>query len=375
MGDNWEKVRLGDLLNFRRGHDLSKNKMIDGEFAVIGSNGIIGYHNEYTTKAPSISIGRSGNVGNPYFINENTWSHNTCLYIDDFKGNDEKYIYYLLCSLDLKRYGGGSAVPTLNRNHIHPLIVNATLNIKKQEKIANILSSLDDKIENNKRTSKKLEEIAQTLFNRWFVEFNFPDEDSKPYKDNGGEMVESELGLIPKGWEVMNLESTSKLNAGGDKPKVYSKYETMECKIPIYSNGITDDGLYGYTDIAKVNTESVTVSARGTIGFLCLREEPFVPIVRLITVIPKIKNVSAKYLFFYLKNINIMGTGTTQQQLTVPAFRNTKIIVPKLEILEQFQTVVDYLYIQRKICNNTNKELLEIRDTLLPKLMSGEMEI
>ncbi len=282
MSNNWVSVPLGDLLNFRRGHDLSKNNMVEGEIPVVGSNGIIGYHNVHTTKAPSISIGRSGNVGNPFYINQDTWSHNTCLYIDDFKGNNEKYIYYLLCTLDLKRYGGGSAVPTLNRNHIHPLIVNATLDKVKQEKIANILSSLDDKIENNKKTAEKLEEIAQTLFNRWFVEFNFPDENGLPYKDNGGEMVESELGLIPKGWEVCAIGTLSKVVSKGTTPRkidIDSAIDENSVKFlkvkDISDNGLIDIKGIEYIPLSvSVNQlkrsilqyKDILISIAGTIG-------------------------------------------------------------------------------------------------------------
>lgn len=170
----WEEVTLGDVINFRRGHDLPKAKMVEGDYPVVGSNGIIGSHNEYTTEGPCIAIGRSGNVGNPQFINQNFWAHNTTLYIDDFKNTEPKYAYYLLKTLNLSYYGGGSAVPTLNRNHIHPLPVLVTLCREEQKSIAHILSTLDEKIETNNHINQVLEEMAQALFKRWFVDFEFP---------------------------------------------------------------------------------------------------------------------------------------------------------------------------------------------------------
>lgn len=124
--DGWREVKLGDMLNFRRGHDLPKTKMLDGNIPVIGSNGVIGFHNKPTTKAPCLTIGRSGNIGKPNYIDKDCWAHNTSLYVDDFKGNNAKYLFYLLKVLDLDYYGGGSAVPTLNRNHIHPIEVIVT---------------------------------------------------------------------------------------------------------------------------------------------------------------------------------------------------------------------------------------------------------
>jgi len=154
--NNWEKIRLGDLVNFKRGFDLPKTDMVEGPIPVVGSNGIIGYHNISTTNAPCLTIGRSGNIGNPCYINKACWAHNTTLYVDDFKGNNPKYLFYLLKTMDLGYYGGGSAVPTLNRNHIHPVMVMSTKDTKEQETIANSLSCLDNKIELNNRINDNL---------------------------------------------------------------------------------------------------------------------------------------------------------------------------------------------------------------------------
>ena len=103
---------------------------------------------------------------------------------------------------------------------------------------------------------------------------------------------------IPEGWEVNNLNEVAEIIAGGDKPSVYSETQTAECSIPIYSNGIDNYGLYGYTNEARILKQSITVSARGTIGYSILRNDPFVPIIRLIVVIPIIEG-SAKYMYEY----------------------------------------------------------------------------
>ena len=153
--EEWKKVKLGDILNFRRGHDLPKYNMNEGDVPVAGSNGIIGYHDEATSISPCITIGRSGNTGTPY-IYKKCWAHNTVLYVDDFKGNNPVYLYYLLKTIPLSLFSGGSAVPTLNRNHIHPIIIKYCSNKKEQNSIANILSSLDDKIALNRRINDNL---------------------------------------------------------------------------------------------------------------------------------------------------------------------------------------------------------------------------
>ena len=168
--EEWKKVKLGDILNFRRGHDLPKYNMNEGDVPVAGSNGIIGYHDEATSISPCITIGRSGNTGTPY-IYKKCWAHNTVLYVDDFKGNNPVYLYYLLKTIPLSLFSGGSAVPTLNRNHIHPIIIKYCSNKKEQNSIANILSSLDDKIALNKRINDNLEQQALAIYRSWFIDF------------------------------------------------------------------------------------------------------------------------------------------------------------------------------------------------------------
>lgn len=156
MKSEWKECQLGDLITFQRGHDLPKTKMQGGNYPVVGSNGIIGYHNEYTTESPSITIGRSGNVGKPFLYNGKSWSHNTSLYIKEYKNVDPIFIYYFLQTLDLGNYAGGSAVPTLNRNHIHTLNVCVPMASEEQKQIASILSSLDDKIMLNTAINENL---------------------------------------------------------------------------------------------------------------------------------------------------------------------------------------------------------------------------
>ena len=153
--NKWKRCQLGDIITFQRGHDLPKTQMMNGKYPVVGSNGIIGYHNEYTTAEPSITIGRSGNTGNPYIVYGRSWSHNTTLYIKRFKHCDPVYVYYLLKTLDLGSFAGGSAVPTLNRNHIHTLEITVPP-LDEQIKIGHFLQIFDDKIANNARINHHL---------------------------------------------------------------------------------------------------------------------------------------------------------------------------------------------------------------------------
>ena len=280
-----------------------------------------------------------------------------------------KFVSYLLRNPSLVSYvnasAGQSAQPNINLADIGKLEFKLPP-LQEQQAIASILSTIDDKIENNLAINKTLEEMAMALYKHWFVDFG-------PFQD--GEFVESELGMIPKGWEVLRLQDISNLIAGGDKPKNYSNHKTEECGIPIYSNGISNEGLFGFTDLARINEESITVSARGTIGFVCLRIQPYLPIVRLIAVVPDKKFISCKYLFLWLLNQNISGNGTTQQQLTVPDFKGTKVLIPQFELINVFTDIVNPYY--ENISDNKieNQTLTQLRDTLLPKLISGEVRL
>lgn len=152
----WRDCTLGDLITFQRGHDLPKSKMKGGKYPVVGSNGIIGWHNEYTTDEPGITIGRSGNIGKPFLYKGKSWAHNTTLYVKEYKGVAPLFIYYFLQTLNLANYAGGSAVPTLNRNHIHTLNVHVPISIREQEKIAGILMTFDNRIGINERINDNL---------------------------------------------------------------------------------------------------------------------------------------------------------------------------------------------------------------------------
>ena len=259
----------------------------------------------------------------------------------------------------------GDVIPHFKKQFMDRLLIPLP-SMEIQKKIGEIYYTICDKIEVNRRINEQLEELAGALFKSWFVDF-------EPFKD--GEFVESELGMIPKGWKVGTLDEVSKLIAGGDKPEIVSPNKTEETQYPIYSNGIDNYGLYGYTNNYRIAEESVTVSARGTIGYVCLREEPYTPIVRLISIIPNLKYVSAKFIYHSLKTKSIMGTGTTQQQLTVPMFRRTSIIVPPKNIVDSFTVKVNSMFDFRRKNQQEITHLTTLRDTLLPKLMSGEIDV
>lgn len=282
--------------------------------------------------------------------------------------SDSDFVYYLSRSEFVKNNAiqlmtGTSGRQRVEKATLAELEVIVPKDINTQQQIAQILTSLDDKIELNLQMNQTLEAMAQAIFKEWFVDFKFPGFD--------GELVDG----LPKGWRRGKLGEVSNLIAGGDKPKEFSEIESEQFNVPIYSNGISNEGLYGYTLKPRILNESITVSARGTIGFVCLRFKPYVPIVRLISVIPNNEILTAKYLYFWFLTQNISGTGTTQQQLTVPDFSRFEVLIPSLDVVNKFTSIVDTLFFKIQENKSQIQTLTQTRDTLLPKLMSGKIEI
>ncbi|MHB0807840.1 MAG: restriction endonuclease subunit S [Facklamia hominis] len=275
------------------------------------------------------------------------------------ENTDFLFLYYLLKynKENIENMGSGTTFKEVSGKTMREIVVKVPETIEEQHKIAEILGTIDDKIEENVKINKNLEAQAQAIFKAWFVDFELFD------------------NKRPNDWITSTLGTVSVMSAGGDKPKNVSQTKTDLFQYPIYSNGLSDEGLYGFTDKPKIVEESVTVSARGTIGFVCLRHIPYVPIVRLVTLVPKAEIISAKYLYLYLKQVHITGTGTTQQQLTVPDFQKTEILVPTQKIMSQFTDILEPIF--KKLWANQieNEEMSSLRDTLLPKLMSGEIDV
>lgn len=243
-----------------------------------------------------------------------------------------------------------------------------------QDKIGRTLKVLDDKVENNNKINEELESMAKAIYDYWFLQFEFSNEKGKPYKSSGGKMVWNEelKKEIPEGWAVKTLKDISEIKAGGDKPKIFSKFITKECNIPIYSNGLENNGLYGYTEQATIEEGSVTVSARGTIGYANLRNTAFMPIVRLICVTPKNKKY-AKYIEIFMNKHEFNKNGSIQQQLTIPQISPMKIICPDEKTMDKFNDIMSSIIKKEIIIEKENKELISLRDCLIPLLMNGQV--
>jgi type I restriction enzyme S subunit len=313
----------------------------------------------------------------------------------------DKYLYYLLNRFEVQYDLALNASGSANQANISPTqIKNIKLRIPDlptQTAIAEILSSLDDKIELNNKINSSLENLAQTLFKQWFIDFEFPNENGEPYKSSGGVMVESELGEIPKGWEVKNLSEVTEISSS---KRIFSK-EYIEKGIPFFrgkeiteldnSNKISTELFISnerYTEIKSKfgvpKIGDILITSVGTIGntYLINYEFDFYFKDGNITWIKNyISHLSPYFIFTWLRsyetqsNIKKVCIGSTQQALTITALNNLKIIFPITVLASEFSSVVESLYNQISSNKNENQELTNLRDTLLPKLISGELEV
>ena len=269
---------------------------------------------------------------------------------------------------------------SLNNDMISLLTITVPT-LEEQENIANILSCLDDKIELNNEMNKTLEEMAQCIFKRWFVDFEFPNENGEPYKSSGGEMVDSELGMIPNGWEVVNYINTSDIQYGfAFKSKLFNDKEGKPIiRIRDISNSYTPTyTTEEYNDLYIVTKNDILVGMDGEFKAHIWGGKDSLLNQRVLRIRPKDNN-SIAYSYFsikeplrYLENSKV---GTTVIHLGKKDIDNIKIVYPPNNLISKYRDIADNLI--NKICENKVEimELLELRDSLLPKLMSGEIKV
>jgi len=200
--DRWSNGGFDRFLTLQRGHDLPTQNRVQGDVPIFGSNGIVGSHNESVIPEDGVVTGRSGSIGDVHFTEGKYWALNTTLYVKDFHGNSKKYIYYFLSDFSLERFSTGTSVPTLNRNDVH--IQKITIPpLPEQKKIASILTSVDEVIENTQKQIDKLQDLKKATMNELLT------------KGIGhAEFKDSELGQIPVSWEVKELGKLAKFNSG-----------------------------------------------------------------------------------------------------------------------------------------------------------------
>jgi len=223
----WEVKSVKDLCPLQRGFDLTSTEVINGNYPVVYSNGILRYHNEYKAKGPGVVTGRSGTIGKVSFVEENYWPHNTALWVTDFCNNHPKFIYFFLCQMHLEKFGTGTGVPTLNRNDVHEKSA-CIPPLPEQQKIADILSTVDEHITETESLIEKTKVLKQGMMQQLLT------------KGIGHtEFKDTEIGRIPVEWEVDTIGSIC--NVLDSKRKPIKSSERSAGIYPYYgASGIID---------------------------------------------------------------------------------------------------------------------------------------
>lgn len=345
--EGWVETTLGEVVTFQRGFDLPTKDRIDGNFPLMVSNGQDGTHNEFKVKAPGIVTGRSGSLGNIFYVREDFWPLNTTLWIKEFNNNDVKFVYYFLKTFPFDKYNSGSGVPTLNRNHIHPTSIIFTKNINEQKSIAQILTAFDDKIELLQTQNKTLETLAQTIFTEWFGKYQ-----------NGDE--------LPEGWRVGKLGDVLEIKYGKDHKHL------EDGKIPLYGSG----GIMRYVEKPLYEKPSILIPRKGTLSNLFYLNEPFWSVDTMFYT-NIIKPFYGRFTFLFLKSLDLsaMNVGSAVPSLTTQVLNQIPIIIPVDKAVMEFDEIVCSFYKKIETNDIQIQTLTKTRDELLPRLMTGEIRV
>lgn len=425
---NKNYVPLNEFILLQRGFDLPQGERIYGDVPVVASTGIAGFHNEYKVGAPGVVIGRSGTIGGGQYITQNFWPLNTTLWVKDFKGHNARYVYYLLKSIDFQRFNVGTGVPTLNRNHLSSVLVK-NLEYKNEKVIAKILGDLDDKIYLNNQINQTLESIAQAIFKSWFIDFEpvrakiaakqegedpelaamcaisgkseaelkqMPEDDLAELQATAAlfpeELVESELGEVPKGWEISKISKIGKVitgktpsskieNSFAEKGTFFITPTDIDTEVFVTN---TNRYLSEYGEIAiknsKVDEGSLCITCIGSqMGKVVITPKSAFTNQQINSIL-LFNSTLRNYIFLNLRQrrdeIFLIGSGgSTMPIINKSTFESLNLILPDLALIRKFDNFISPFF--NNILSNSveNIELKNIRDALLPELLAGKINV
>lgn len=374
----FQTKRFDNFIKLNRGFDLPDDKIVSGKYPVVASTSVKAYHNEFKVKAPAVVTGRSGSLGKIQFIDYDCWPLNTTLYVKDFKGNNPKYVYYLLQTMHLEQYNAGAGVPTLNQNHLHSIKLKIH-SLPTQERIADILSTYDDLIENNNKRIALLEKAAQELYKEWFVRFRFPGHETARF-----------INGLPEEWEVKRMNDFCFVTDGThDTPK------PLDDGIPLITGRFIRNGYVDFKEAYCISTEDhesikkrsglktgdILFSNIGTVGNTCrvIYDREFS--VKNVIIFKPRSDIVSNYLYYLLISPSAQNTfaaqtnGASQQFVGLTFMRRFKILVPSEDVLTAFSERVGMILKQKDNLYARNQNLAKQRDLLLPRLMSGKLEV
>jgi type I restriction enzyme S subunit len=401
MTNEWSKTTIGEQATLQRGFDITRVEQRDGRIPVISSGGVSSYHDQAAVRGPGVVLGRKGVVGSVFYMANDYWPHDTTLWVKDFHGNVPRFVYYFfkyfaprLATMDV-----GSANPTLNRNHVHPL---GTLwpPVDEQQAIASILGTLDDKIELNWRMNETLEGIARAIFKSWFVDFDpvlakadgretgLPEHISALFSDG---FEQSELGQIPLGWRTRAVwECAEYINGLAFRNEHFSPAGRG---LPIIKIAELKEGVTRQTKFTEqifdpkysVTSGDVLFSWSGSPDtsidtFLWVGMNGWLNqhIFKILFFRPE-ERTFVYYLLKELKSIFVEIARNKQTtglgHVTAEDLKRERCVWPPDPIILAYARIIEPLF-QKNYKNRFQSiTLAAVRDSLLPRLISGELLI
>ena len=338
---NWKNGELGDFVTLKRGFDLPQQKREDGQVPIFSSSGITGTHSTAMVKAPGVITGRYGTIGEVFYAAKDFWPLNTTLFVEDFHGNDAKFIYYFLKTLEWSKFTSASAVPGINRNTVHKEIVSLP-DIETQRRSASTLSMFDEKIKINTEINDNLQQQAQAIYSSMFIDNPDP------------------------AWSHGHLSDLITVKYGKDHKKL------ADGIYPVYGSG----GIMRYVERPLYNKESVLIPRKGTLNNVMYVNQPFWSVDTMFYTEMKLPNV-AKFVYHFVKakDLASMNAGSAVPSMTTDILNAMEVVIPSASALEEFESLVAPMYEAMEANDVQSKALSQMRDTLLPKLMSGEIDV
>ena len=364
---NWRNGEFGNFITLKRGFDLPQQKREDGQVPIFSSSGITGTHSTAMVNAPGVITGRYGTIGEVFYAAEDFWPLNTTLFVEDFHGNDAKFIYYFLKTLEWSKFTSASAVPGINRNTVHKETVSLP-DIETQRRIASTLSMLDEKIKTNTEINDNLEQQAQSYFQELFVDNADPEWAIGTISDLGTVVGGSTPSKAkPEYYTESGIAWITPKDLSINKSKFVSHGE----------NDITELGLKN-SSAAIMPEGTVLFSSRAPIGYIAIAAGEVTTNQGFKSVVPK-PEIGTPFVYFFLKNtlpvIEGMASGSTFKEVSGSTMKNVPAVIPDAETLAKFSDFCAPIFAQQRILEEQNQSLATLRDNLLPKLMSGEIDV
>lgn len=403
MSSEWYSGKLGDVIELKRGYDLPQAKRKKGIVPLVSSSGVSDSHDTAMVKGPGVVTGRYGTIGQVFYVEDDFWPLNTTLYVRDFKGNNPKFIHYFLKILDFLAYSDKAAVPGVNRNHLHEALVIVPP-LKVQRTITDFLGALDDRITLLRETNATLEAIAQALFKSWFVDFDPVRAKAEGRQPEGMDVTtaalfpdsfeECDLGVVPKGWSAAKMLDISTVGIGKTPPRKESQWFSEDARdvrwvsirdmgtAGVYANQtsefLTPEAVEKF-NVRRVPDNTVLMSFKMTIGRVAITEGEMttneaIAHFRLDTDTP----LSAEYIYLHLKQFDfsrLSSTSSIADAINSKTVREMPILVPAKQVVAAFKDQISTVFARLKKNEQQAQTLTQLRDTLLPRLISGQLRL